>query len=131
MTKEAEFKQRLVVVIADLHEQGMEDGEAMFLLGSGAARVCDALKQPGWAALKQSISSHDHDRLLEQCRIEGNAFVAKGQHKAAYAIQALALSLVARTQTDPDIRPGEELLDSVIDAALANYRMQAKPPTFN
>jgi hypothetical protein len=128
MTKEAEFKQRLAAVLADLNANGKDDGEAMFLLGSGAARICDMTSQPSWVAMKQAISMTDFNRLLEQCRVEGNKFVAEGQNKAAYAIQALALSLVARTQADPDIRTGEQLLDSVIDAALANVRKHAPKP---
>ena len=131
MTKEAEFKQRLATVLADLDSNGRDDGEAMFLLGSGAARICDMTGKPTWSAMKQAISMADFNRLLEQCRVEGNKFMAGGQQKAAYAIQALALSLVARTQADPDIRPGEQLLDTLIDAALINYRQHATPPKPN
>ncbi|UJW86867.1 hypothetical protein [Devosia sp. SL43] len=131
MTKETEFKQRLVAVLADLDSNGRDDGEAMFLLGSGAARICDMAGKPTWSTMKQAISMTDFNRLLEQCRIEGNKFVAEGQHKAAYAIQALALSLVARTQADPDIRPGEQLLDTLIDAALANFRKHSTPSKLN
>lgn len=127
-TKEEQFKTRFASVLADLHQDGVEDGEAMFLLGAGATRICDMGQKASWTELKQALSHADYDRLIEQCRTEGNSYAAEGKQKAAYAIQALAMSLVARTQTDPVIREGERLLDAVIDKTVANYRQHAQSP---
>lgn len=131
MTKEAEFKTRLAHVLQDLQAHGRTDGEAMLLLGGGAARICDMGNKASWTELKQALSASDYDRLLDQCRIEGNQAAADGKSKSAYAIQAIALSLVARTQTDQDVRAGEHLLDALIDQAVNHYRQHAPKTKLN
>jgi len=124
---QAEFKQRLTVVLEDLKDSGMEDGEAMFFLGNFATRICDSVSKAGWTDVKNVITRADYDRLLKEFETEGNRLNREGNLKAAYALQALALSLVARTQADPQVRSGEALLDIVIDSAIGNYRKHAKP----
>ena len=45
------------------------------------------------------------------------------RHKHAYAVQALAISLIARTQrADPQMQAGDELLDEIIDHTVTIYR---------
>jgi len=124
---QAEFKQRLAIVLEDLKDSGMEDGEAMFFLGNFATRICDSVSKAGWTDVKNVITRADYDRLLKEFETEGNRLNREGNLKAAYALQALALSLVARTQADPQVRSGEALLDIVIDSAIGNYRKHAKP----
>ena len=126
---QAEFKQRLAAVLDDLKESGMEDGEAMFLLGNFATRICDSVGKVGWTDVKNVITTADYDRLLKEFESEGNRLYKEGNTKAAYALQALAVSLVARTQADPQVKSGEALLDIVIDRAIGNFRKHAKPKT--
>lgn len=123
---EAQFKQRLAAVLEDLKDSGMQDGEAMFFLGNFASRVCDSAGKVGWTDVKNVITTNDYDRLLKEFETEGNRLHAEGSAKAAYALQAMAISLVARTQTDPQVRSGETLLDIVIDTAIGNYRKHAR-----
>jgi len=125
--RQAEFKQRLAAVLEDLKVSGVEDGEAMFFLGNFATRVCDSVKKVGWTDVKNVITTADYDRLLKEFETEGNRLYREGNLKAAYALQALAMSLVARTQADPQVKSGEVLLDIVIDTAIGNYRKHAKP----
>ena len=125
--RQAEFKQRLAAVLEDLKVSGVEDGEAMFFLGNFATRVCDSVKKVGWTDVKNVITTADYDRLLKEFETEGNRLYREGNLKAAYALQALAMSLVARTQADPQVKSGEVLLDIVIDSAIGNYRKHAKP----
>ena len=95
-SKEAQFKQRFISVLADLKQNGVSDPEAMELVGSLAAELSDALKQKSWVAVKQSMT---------------------------YAIQLLSVSLVAFTQrNDADIAAGEKLVDQLIDRAATHYR---------
>jgi hypothetical protein len=131
MTKEEDFKIRLAEVLRDLQANGTDDGEAMLLLGGGAGRICDMGNKARWSELKAALSPSDTDRLIEQCRVEGNTFARDGKRKAAYAIQAIAMSLVARSQDDPEIRQGERLLDAVIEQALANFRQNVPKPRPN
>lgn len=126
MNTQTEFKQRLAAVLQDLKDSGMEDGQAMFFLGNFATRICDSVGKVGWTDVKNVITTSDYDRLLKEFETEGNRLYAEGSVKAAYALQALAVSLVARTQADPQVKSGEALLDIVIDTAIGNYRKHAQ-----
>ncbi|SMQ70107.1 hypothetical protein SAMN06295905_1777 [Devosia lucknowensis] len=122
-TKEAQFKQRFISVLADLQEDGVKDPQAMGLVGSLAAELADNLEQKSWTSSKQAMTSAVYDALLESFQKRGNQFYQDGKTKHAYAIQLLGVSLVATTQRgDADIAAGEKLLDQVIDSAVAQYR---------
>lgn len=125
-TKEDDFKKRLATVLADLNRNGVDDGETMFMLGAIAGRLCDGGKRPSWSTLKPALSKNGYNLLLKQFQDEGRQLLAAGKDKAAYAVQALAVSLVAHTQTDPIVREGERLLDTIIDKTVANYHRHAK-----
>lgn len=122
--KTEDFKQRLATVLDDLRTDGVDDGEAMYMLGSLGQQMLDAGAAPNWTALKGKMSAEAFQSLLNTMQVRGNALMAEGKGKAAYALQALAVSLVARTQPDPTIRQGEQLLDGVIESAIARYRQQ-------
>lgn len=128
MTKEDAFKRRFATVLQDLQRDGTKDPAAMLLLGSLAADLARDLNTTTWSQAKQALSPGTYDTLLRTLESAGNAHHAAGQEKHAYAIQALAVSLVARTQhADPDIVEGEKLLDAVINRAIVLYRNQPKP----
>ena len=123
MTKQEDIKIRLATMLKDLHENGTDDGEAMFLLGSLAAGLADDLKSPDWIAAKNAMTLRTRDDVLRTFQDQGNRHHREGRTRQAYAIQALAMSLIAATLRDnPDIAAGEPLLDQVIAAAEANFR---------
>jgi hypothetical protein len=122
-----DFKQRLIAVVADLDKAGKDDGEAMFLIGRLADTICRKGGQRDWRTLKTNLTRADYDLLLGEFQREGNRALKDGQGKLAYAFQALAVSLVAKTQPDKDVQAGAGLLDTALDAALANYRRHVKP----
>jgi hypothetical protein len=121
-TKEDDFKQRFVAVLQDLRGNGSTDPEAMFLIGSLAARLVDRSAQPSWTDYKTTMSSAAYDKLLRDFEKQGNDFHNEGKAKQAYAIQVLAMSLVARTQIDPEVRAGDTLLDEILGFLIAAYR---------
>lgn len=122
-TKEAQFKQLMISVLADLHEDGVKDAETMELVGHLAADLADQLEQKTWTAAKQAMTAAVYDALLESFRTRGNQFYQDGRGKHAYAIQLLGVSLVAKTQRfDADVAAGEQLMDQVINSAVAHYR---------
>ena len=121
-TREEEFKQRLAAVLANLDANGKHDIEAMWLLGSLAATLTDTLEAKNWTALKRDITRENYDKLLGDFQAEGNRQHAAGNAKKAYAIQALAISLIARTQPDSEVAAGARLLDELIDYATFVYR---------
>src|SRR5690606_3764803 len=118
-----EFKQRFIGVLKDLQANGKNDGEAMWLLGSLAARLIENARQATWTDLKAALTSEQYDGLLRDFQNEGNALHQQGgKGKVVYAIQILGVSLIAKTQTDEQLRTGEELLDGIIDYAADIYR---------
>ncbi|WP_375452815.1 hypothetical protein [uncultured Devosia sp.] len=126
-TREQEFKRRFAAVLLDLQQHGIKDPVAMMLLGSLASDLSRDFKAANWTQAKQAMSSASYNTLLARLQTEGNAHVAAGRDKHSYAIQALAMSLVARTQqADPDMVTGAHLLDTVINSAVTAYRKQPK-----
>ena len=129
MTTHAETRllAELTAVVSDLHSSGMEDGEAMFLLGAGADRLCSTRDSQSWAGFKTTLTAADIALLLSQIDAEGNASLKAEDGRRAYALQAIALSLAAVNARQDVTLAGATLLDSVIEAALKNYRIQAEP----
>ena len=122
-TKEEDFKQRFAAVLRDLQTGGKTDPEAIWLIGSLAAALIDKTNAPSWRGLKIAMTRGAYDELLRDFEQQGNALYKHGKHKHAYAVQALAISLIARTQrADPQMQAGDELLDEIIDHTVTIYR---------
>jgi hypothetical protein len=122
-SKQDELKQRLAAVLRDLQRDGGNDPEAVWLIGSLAATLVDKAKAKTWADLKAGMSQATYEGLVNDFQTQGNALWQAGKPKHTYAIQALSLSVVALTQrSDPVIRDGETLLDSMIEGAIGIYR---------
>lgn len=121
-TKEDDFKARFIAVMQDLREAGREDSEAMWLMGSLAARLVDAYKAKDWSDFKARMVPPIYDKLLKDFETQGNEFHRNRKVKQAYAVQVLAMSLIARTQKDRDVQTGDKLLDDTIDATILAYR---------
>ncbi len=122
-TKEDDLKQRLAAVLRDVQHDGNKDPEAIWMIGSLAAALIDKAKAKSWPALKDSLSAENYDKLLNDFQSQGNALFQAGDTKRAYAVQAMGISLVCRTQrADPVMREGEVLLDALITGAVDIYR---------
>ncbi|WIY51765.1 hypothetical protein O9Z70_09720 [Devosia sp. YIM 151766] len=118
-----QFRQHLATVLADLQETAAQDGEAVALIGSLATQLSDKFRQASWSRAKDAMSADNYDELLQSFEKQGNALHQAGRTKQAYAVQALATSLVAGTQrADTVIAQGEGLLDALIDRSVALYR---------
>lgn len=121
-TKEQDFKERLVAVMRDLQENGSKDPEAVWLIGTLATGLIDVYKLRRWTEFKAQLSAAAYDQLLKDFEQQGNDYHKQGSIKAAYAIQLLAVSVVCRTQRDPEVRQGEKLLDQMIDRTVVAFR---------
>ncbi|NMA96785.1 MAG: hypothetical protein GX970_01535 [Phyllobacteriaceae bacterium] len=114
--QQASFKPIFISVVADLQKTAAEDGEVMALIGTLGAEIASRFNQQSWTGVKQSLTRENYDELLGAFQRQGTELNKAGQTKKAYAIQALAVSLVAGTQRqDADIAAGEPLLDQLID----------------
>jgi hypothetical protein len=121
-TKEDDFRERFVAVMKELREVGDTDHEAMFLIGSLASTLMKKKNAPSWPAFKSNMLSSEHSMLLWDFEKQGNKFHKEGKRKHAYAVQVLAMSVVAPTQTDPDVATGNKLLDQYIARMVAAFR---------
>ena len=127
MTKEEDFKIRFAAVLQDLQQNGSKDAEAMLLLGSLANDLAGNLKTTSWTGAKSRVSGKSYETLLHAFESQGTEHHAAGRKKHAYAIQVLAVSLVAATQrNDPQMAAGEALLDQIIDYTVAVYHKTRK-----
>jgi hypothetical protein len=121
-TKEEDFKQRFITILRDLQAEGKDDPETIWLIGSLAAALVDKVGASSWPDLKQALTAEAYDGLLRDFEAQGNALYQQGKGKQAYAIQTLAVSVIARTQSDPQVQTGSALLDEFVDRAIGVYR---------
>jgi hypothetical protein len=121
-SKEQDFKERLVAVMRDLKDNGTKDPEAVWMIGSLATRLVDLYRLKTWTQFKAQLSREAYDQLLRDFEQQGNGYHKDGKAKAAYAIQLLAISVVAQKQADLEVRRGNQLLDDMINRMIAAYR---------
>lgn len=121
--RNAEFKQRFIAMLTDLQDTAAEDGEAMALIGHLASDLSSNLQQENWSSTKKVITPQVYNDLLKVFEQRGNEYHQAGKIKHAYAIQALAMSLVSGTmRADQQLAQGEKILDSLIDHSVGVYR---------
>lgn len=121
--RNAEFKQRFIAMLTDLQDTAAEDGEAIALIGHLASDLSSNLQQENWSSAKKVVTPQVYNDLLTVFQQRGNEYHQAGKAKHAYAIQALAMSLVSGTmRADQQMAQGEKILDSLIDHSVGVYR---------
>jgi len=125
--RNAEFKQRFTAVVSDIVTSGGEDGQAMAMIGHLASDIAASLQQQNWVTAKANMTSEVYNDLLKIFEKRGNEYHQADKTKHAYAIQALAMSLIAATmRSDTQIAEGEKILDAIIDRSVAVYQNQSR-----
>ena len=120
-----EFKRRLAGVLADLQSDGIKNAPAMLTLGNLAGGIAAQLKVTNWAEAKSAMSFPFVRAVLGEFGTQMEAHQQAGRTNQAYAIQALSMSMLARSHADdPVIAEGERLMDTLINRAIALYRQQ-------
>ena len=104
----------------------MTDPEAVWLIGNLAAKFVDRTRSRTWAQFRKSRTPRAFATLMKDFEAQGNSFHTQGKSRQAYAVQVLAISLVAGTQKDPDIVNGTVLLDELIDRTIDYFRKNLK-----
>ncbi len=118
---EKNVKSVLITVLKDLSENGAKDPEAMWLIGSLATKLITDAKAKDWLELKARISPKGYDVTLGELQKQGHDLQVKGKVKAAYAMQAIAVSLAAQRMNDKDTKKGNELLNQLISDAISYF----------
>lgn len=123
LTPEQFFKVRFTKLMTDLGENAIKDPETVWLIGSLAGSIIEDANIKSWTALKAALDTNAYDRLLSAFQSQGNSLAKQGNHKAAYAVETLALSVIAPTMSkDNHVAKGNILLDSMISDAITFYR---------
>lgn len=118
---------KITKLLQDLREDGTDNGEAMFLLGSAAAELSGATAT--WHQFKASLAPADIINLLSQIDTEGNRLLDENKITFAYAIQVIGMSLAATSSDDDRLQHGASLLDDIIETTLTNFRNYVRTRT--
>jgi hypothetical protein len=120
---------KITKLLQDLRDDGADNGEAMFLLGSAAAEIADSGDKAGWREFKASLGPADTIGLLQQIDTEGNRLIDEDKRTFAYAIQIIGMSLAAGNSDDARLQHGASLLDDIIETTLTNFRNHVRTRT--
>ena len=113
---------KITALLQDLHAEGGDNGEAMFLLGSAASSLIASQDNTTWRAFKSGLTPATVIDYLGQIDEQGNRLLDEGKVTFAYAIQIIGMSLAATAYHDPKLLDGVGLLDDVIETTLVNFR---------
>lgn len=127
ISEEESFKPKFLGLVQEFADPVTADPQTMIAVGALARRIMDDAKVKSWAAFKRSHTRALHDATLRTFEKQGNALVKQGKLRTAYAIQVLAMSLIAATQADAEVQSLNGKLDAIIDLA-ATRPADAKGP---
>jgi len=109
------FREQLVQLIEALHG---EDGKRKGLrnrIGAIAMRMARDAGARDWADLKQRADGPTYDSMLRLFQRESAAARQANDERVVRAMEVLAISLIARRQTQADLMPGVAFLDDFIE----------------
>ncbi len=120
------FRQRLVALMSALNSTEGRDPTLRRTVGGYAYKMVKQAGAKNWTDLKARADAGTYDSMLKLFTQQGEAFHESGDKAAARGIEALALSLVARHQKQPDLYPGVGFLDRFIEGCAALVKPAAK-----
>lgn len=118
----ADFKGRFTAVLSDLKNRGQKDPQVIWLIGSLADEIVKRTDRKSWPELRNTLDPAAYNSLLGQFQDQAKAMSEKGNAKAAYAIQAMAVSLISRRFDDAELAEGIRLMDAFIDEAVKFFK---------
>jgi hypothetical protein len=129
-SKEAVFKQRFAVIMAEMRALGSSPQD-VYLIGGLADRLVSHAGASNWTTFKATLSSAGYDALLASLTKQGRVLEKDGKMREVHAIEVLAASLVAKTQVhDIQVLGDDGVLNGIIDKAIVVFRdSQAAPPS--
>ena len=109
------FRQRLIAVISALNGGESRDGIVRSVVGGFANQLVTRFGAKNWTDLKARADGEVYDILLNSFKAESEKFNREGNERGVRGMEALALSVIARHQSQPDLMPGVNFLDRYID----------------
>ena len=127
--KKAEaFASGLATILTDLDKGRRSDPEMSARIGSLADSLIKKVGAANWSDLKQRLSEADRRSTIDTLAREITDSGEKGDLRTAYAMQAVATSLVGAGFSDSRVTPGVDLLDRYIAAARDFFVANAPKP---
>ncbi len=118
------FKKRFVEVMTEMGENTRKDPESVWLIGSLSASLLDQSKSHNWVHFKKALTPEIYNSLINSFRQQGNQLAKEGNEKAAFAVEVLALSIIAPTLSDENepIASGDKLLNKMVQDSIDFFR---------
>lgn len=125
--RDAIFRERLIALMTALNGGEAKDPALHRLVGSYVRRLAQQAGAKNWTDLKTRADAATYDSMLRLFQRDSEEFQKKHDSKGVRALEALAISLIARYQQQADLVPGVRLLDDFIeDCASAVTRSAEK-----
>ncbi|MGV3492155.1 MAG: hypothetical protein ACO1OG_12640 [Devosia sp.] len=124
--RDAVFRDKLIALMTALNGAEGRSPALRRALGSFAHRIAKEAGAKSWADLKRRADGPTYDSLLALLQRQGADFAKARDTNSLRALEALGLSLVARTQSQGDLVPGVGFLDRLIEDCESAYRRSGK-----
>ena len=111
------FRERLIDLVARLRASMGDDLRMRQRLGATATRLAKEAGARDWADLKERADGATYDSLLSMFQRESEGASKAGDTLVVRAVEALAVSLIARRQYQADLKQGVAILDNYIEGS--------------
>ncbi len=124
--RDAIFRERLIAVMTALNGGEGSDPAVRRIVGSYAYKMAKETGAKDWSDLKARADASTYDAMLRIFEEQSSTLQQAGDSKGVRGLEALALSLIARHQTQSDLTPGVGFLDRYIEECAAQVRPTAR-----
>ena len=118
--RDAIFREQLVSLVGDLYGGAGRERELRRLIGLHADKLAHDGGARDWADLKKRADGATYDSLLRLFEHQAHEHQKRGDARGVRVFEVLAVSLIARRQTAPDLQQGIETLDRYIEECARN-----------
>jgi len=120
--RDAIFREQLISLVGDLYSGAGRERELRRLIGLHADKLARDGGARDWADLKARADGATYDSLLKLFEYQAHEHQKRGDARTVRVFEVLAISLIARRQTAPDLQQGIETLDRYIEECARNAR---------
>ena len=122
LERDAIFRDRLVGLMSALNGAEGKDKKLRRTIGAYARRLFTEAGARSWVDLKERADGPTYDSMLKLFQTQSEIASKSGDTHAVRTFEVLAISLIARRQTQADLLPGISFLDKFIDGCVSAAR---------
>jgi hypothetical protein len=116
--QQAVFKRQLHAVMAGLTISQSDPKQRAFV-GHSVRQLLDQTKVKTWVDVKRGLNGPSYDKVLAALQDSAKTMKAQNEPLGVRAMEAIAVALIARHQTDEALRPVVNMLDEYIEKCAA------------